>query len=283
MLNRIEVSSSLRTCRHDPSSKWARRRARTAAGTTLPNAAEGPQGPAVDEGRVYAGSNNTMFAFDANGCGTYRCAPVWTGNTSCSFFGGHSPSVANGVVYSTCGNSYLYAFDASTGDVLWQYYTAGSGYPMRSSPTIVNGRLFHSATFDFTLYAFELPEIQASVTIRNGTNVNVVCFATLTLPIIGTSWDSVVLHGHHPGATYTAIVGYAAPATGPVIPAGELLVDLSSSHLFTDFRQSPGTENLHSIAIPNDIALVGQTAATQALILGGGGELCNALDVVIGN
>ena len=117
---------------------------------------QGPQPPAVAEGKLYVGAGDTYYAFDANGCGGSQCPPLWTSATACSFTpkGEYPPSVANGVVYSTCDNSYLYAFDASTGDTLWHYFTAGTGYPMRSSPAIVDGRLFHAATFDFRLYAF---------------------------------------------------------------------------------------------------------------------------------
>ena len=64
--------------------------------------------------------------------------------------------MANGVVYSTCGYNYLYAFDASNGNILWQYYTWGE-WPMRASPAIADGKLYHAATFNFTLYAFDAP------------------------------------------------------------------------------------------------------------------------------
>jgi hypothetical protein len=64
--------------------------------------------------------------------------------------------VANGVVYVTCDNNYLYALDAATGEILWSYYTSAD-YPQRVAPTIVDGRLFHAATFNFKLYAFALP------------------------------------------------------------------------------------------------------------------------------
>lgn len=122
-------------------------------GNTQPDSA---QPPAIAEGKVYAGAGDTFFAFDANGCGDYECSALWATGTACTFFpgGNQPPSIANGVVYSTCDNSYIYGFDASNGDVLWEYYTAGTGYPMRSSPAIVDGRVFHAATFDFQLYAF---------------------------------------------------------------------------------------------------------------------------------
>jgi len=117
-----------------------------------------PQHPAVAEGRVYVGAKDTFYSFDAKDGEASERRPVWTATTECSSFPGHSPSVANGVVYTTCGKSYLYAFDAATGEVLWKYYTKGTGYSMRSSPVIADGRLYHAATFDFKLYAFHLPE-----------------------------------------------------------------------------------------------------------------------------
>ena len=50
-----------------------------------------------------------------------------------------SPIVANGIVYLV--DSRAVAFDALTGDMLWQY--GGDVEPARrSSPTVVNGRLY---------------------------------------------------------------------------------------------------------------------------------------------
>jgi outer membrane protein assembly factor BamB len=157
---------------------------------------DGRQAPAIAEGMAYLGANSTFFAFPADGCGTYECAPLWTSTTACSFFSA-KPSVANGVVYSVCGNSDIYAFDASTGDILWQYFTAGSGYPMRSSPVIVDGRLFHDATFDFTLYAFHVPgagklggEVHGLKTVKFVHCVNRKTGQRVSFPLIGeTTWD----------------------------------------------------------------------------------------------
>ena len=254
------------------------------SGVMQPDVAEGPQEPAVANGVVYAGSAGVMHAFDASGCGQPTCSPLWTTATSCTFFNGHPPSVANGVTYSVCGNSYLYAFDAAAGGSLWQFYTAGSGYPMRSSPTIVDGMLFHSATFSFTLYAFELPPLLASTTTRNGTGVNVPCFTNVTPPTLGGIWTSRVDHQHHHGASSTIVVAYGDGVTGPVIRAGEILLDLTSPKYFTHtVISSLGGANLHSIPVPNEVSLSGFNVATQALILGGGrAELCNAIDLVLG-
>ena len=124
---------------------------------------------------------------------------------------------------------------------------------------------------------------QAAATVRNDGGINAVCGANLTQPVLGSSWDTKVLHIQHPGATLTILYGFTLPANGPTIGAGELLVDLSSQRLFRDIVASSGDSDLHSLFVPLDIALAGLTAATQALILGGAGpELCNAVDLVIG-
>ncbi len=120
----------------------------------------------------------------------------------------------------------------------------------------------------------------AGVTSRNGTSVNVTCFSNLTLPVLGTNWDTLVSHGHHAGATITFVVGRAAPTTGPIIAAGEVLV--SGPRYFIQGVGSSGTADTHSVPVPSNLALVGVTAYTQGLILGGGPELCNALDATIG-
>ena len=109
----------------------------------------------MGHGKVFVGANGDFHAFPADGCGEFECDPLWTTTTNCDYFG-EQPSVANGVVYSVCDTTDIYAFDASNGDILWQYYTS-TGYAMRSPPVIVDGRLFHDATFDFTLYAFHVP------------------------------------------------------------------------------------------------------------------------------
>ncbi|MFC1879398.1 LamG-like jellyroll fold domain-containing protein [Chloroflexota bacterium] len=119
---------------------------------------DGPQSPAIAYGKVFFGAGDTFYGFDAHGCADFVCAPLWSTKTVCAYFPGKTtpPSVGNGVVYSPCGANYLYAFDESTGENLWQYYTSG-GYPMRASPAIADGRLYHAATFNYRIFAFEPP------------------------------------------------------------------------------------------------------------------------------
>ncbi|HED66529.1 MAG TPA: hypothetical protein ENJ09_13365 [Planctomycetes bacterium] len=120
----------------------------------------------------------------------------------------------------------------------------------------------------------------AQATLRNGTGINPVVFSSVTPPAIGTTWVTSVDHSGHPGATATYLLVYSAPATGPVLRAGELLV--SGTKLFAESMASSGTVDLHSNTIPNDVSLVGAVGYAQAAIFGGAAELTNALDLTLG-
>jgi outer membrane protein assembly factor BamB/regulator of sirC expression with transglutaminase-like and TPR domain len=126
--------------------------------TAIKEKGDGPQSPVVAYGKVFVGANSTFYAFDTATGKLSERNPVWTAKVKAPFFSSSAASVANGVVYSTAGNHDIYAFDAATGEVLWNFHTQGREYPMRSSPTIVNGKLFHAATFNFTLYVFHAPK-----------------------------------------------------------------------------------------------------------------------------
>ena len=59
------------------------------------------------------------------------------------FYGGSSPVVVNGVVYTSEENNYVYALNATDGSQLWDYYTGE--WP--SSPAVANGVVFVSTDF----------------------------------------------------------------------------------------------------------------------------------------
>jgi len=120
----------------------------------------------------------------------------------------------------------------------------------------------------------------ASATVRNGSGANALCFAALP-PVLGSSWSATVDASGHPGATATAISAYALPSSGTFLAAGELLLNLSSPRYFLSVKPGSGLV-VHNGTIPNSASLAGVTASLQGLILGGGLELCNAVDVVIG-
>jgi outer membrane protein assembly factor BamB len=243
-------------------------------------AAAGPQSPAVGEGKVYTGAGSTMYAFDASGCGAPSCAPVWTANTACAFFADR-PSVANGVVYTACGNSYLYAFDAATGATLWQFYTAGTGYEMRAAPAIVDGMLFHPATFSFELYALAV----GAAILPYGCGVNPARSMTAIAgdPVFGSAvylgLDNPLGTQARGSATYLVIsalpdsgfpCGTSLPGFGMGGPgaAGELLVDPQSLLILVGAAWlGPGTPAPVALPIPRLPAIVGASVFAQGIII----------------
>jgi eukaryotic-like serine/threonine-protein kinase len=107
--------------------------------------------PAVANGVVYLATlRDGIYALNAS-----TGAQIWH-KTGIPF--SSAPSVANGVVYigSTDSNdSYLYAFDAATGTVLWQYSTA-AWETRNSAAAVVNGVVYIGSE-NGNLYAFHLP------------------------------------------------------------------------------------------------------------------------------
>ena len=127
---------------------------------------------------------------------------------------------------------------------------------------------------------FEVNPFPASATVRNGTGVNNLCYASLNQPVMGSMWNVEVTTSGHPGATLAALLLHTAPAMGPVLSGGEVLV--GGVKLFQTFRAPIGGSVKFSLPVPNDPALIGAKGATQAVILGGGWEACNAVDFVLG-
>jgi len=121
----------------------------------------------------------------------------------------------------------------------------------------------------------------ASAASRNGTAVNPTCYSNVTLPAIGTTWQSQI--AHTASASLTATLIAAVPATGPILPGiGEELIDFTTPVL-TDIVMSSGVADLHSLAIPVDFGFVGVTLATQGVTVDGNVvQLCNAVDITLG-
>lgn len=73
-----------------------------------------------------------------------------------------TPAVANGVIYIGSPDNNVYAFDASNGSKLWSYTT---GYQVPCSPAVVNGVVYIGSS-DGNLYAFHLPGTTAKPKIK---------------------------------------------------------------------------------------------------------------------
>lgn len=122
----------------------------------------------------------------------------------------------------------------------------------------------------------------AVVTSRNsGSNPDV--FTTVTLPIIGTNWDTS-LDAAAGGATggLTFVVSYEGSLPGLPTAFGDLLVDVTSSQVGFTTSLVIGGLSAHSSAVPADNTLIGFTYTSQGF-LNQNGQLTNALDAIIGD
>lgn len=106
--------------------------------------------PAVANGIVYVGSQTSfddgsgkLNAFDANGCGSAVCEPLWQGKAG-KYTSYSSPVVWKGYVFIGSYDGHVYAFNAEgcgqkLCDPLWAGKMAGS---TESTPLVYNGMLF---------------------------------------------------------------------------------------------------------------------------------------------
>ena len=93
---------------------------------------------AVVNGVVYVGSTDQYFYALNAADGKQKWNYSTPNSTSPGVFS--SAAVLNGVVY-VGGGSVVYAFNASTGAVLWQYSNGGT-QPIMSSPAVADGIVF---------------------------------------------------------------------------------------------------------------------------------------------
>ncbi|HEX6882778.1 MAG TPA: PKD domain-containing protein [Planctomycetota bacterium] len=127
--------------------------------------------------------------------------------------------------------------------------------------------------------------VAARATLRAGSRPNRTCFTSTSLPVLGTSWTSEVDATQHPRAGLTVVYGTSAPAQGLFLRGGELLIALpgmGGKLYFSSAVPSGGGVAQHSVPIPALASLVGAHTYTQAFVLGGQLELCNAIDLVLG-
>jgi len=110
--------------------------------------------PVVAYGIVYVGSfEGKLYAFNASGCGSSSCPPLWTASTGNIIY--PALAIAKDVVYAGSFDHKLYAFNASgcgspSCPPLW---TATVKNTIISSPTIAQGMIYVGSD-DYNFYAF---------------------------------------------------------------------------------------------------------------------------------
>jgi hypothetical protein len=125
----------------------------------------------------------------------------------------------------------------------------------------------------------------ATATFFNGSGVNPVCMGSTAPPVLGSTWNVTINPTSHPGgAGFSGLLIYSDSANGPIIAAGELLVDLTSTHFQTALVASNGLLDTILLPIPADAALLGRTGTAQGFTfsLAAGAVLCNAEIVTLG-
>ena len=180
----------------------------------------GSASPAVANGIVYMGDVfGTFRAFDANGCKSSFCSPLWSAYGYGRFES--SAAVSNGKVYVGSDDNNLYVFDAAgvlncTGNTCQPLWTATLKGTVRSSPAVSNGVVY--VTAGDTFYAFDA----AGVTNCSGSK----CQPLWTGPINGTFPASspvvangVVYVGSDDGNLYAFDAGCSWKTCSPLVTA----------------------------------------------------------------
>ena len=124
----------------------------------------------------------------------------------------------------------------------------------------------------------------ASFTTRNGSGVNPDVFTSTSLPILGTDWTSEVDAGSVGVGGLVFVFVYSGGIPGTPTAFGELMLDPSSSWLFTDLAIAFGGLSQHAIAVPADPVFAGGQAFAQAYLnnVAPSGQLTNAIDLELG-
>lgn len=168
---------------------------------------------------------------------------------------------------------------------------AGDWFLEPSSPAIDAGDPASAPDPDGTrrdLGALAFPQFPASALVRAGSGVNPASLHTVLRPVVGSTFVCWVDTSAHQGALGPAamvvLLGHlGALDPGLVLPAGELLVELSTPLAAFSSTAPVGGVATHVLPVPPDYALGGLEVSLQAVVLGSPGVgLTNALDLVIG-
>ena len=222
--------------------------------------------PIIADVTVDSGANTVTIT--GTGFDTTATNDVWFTNRTVSATAS-DPRIRVLGVASTGGTSITVSIpaDAGPGEVLVKNDGGQFTDLSNSFPTDLGEPIFGEATF------------------FNGGGSNPVCLTSTSLPQLGLDWTSQVdASGHPGGAGFSGFLLFSGSSMGTVVGAGELLIDLTSTHIATVARVSSGGSDILSIAVPDDIRLYQRTATAQGFTfdMGFGLRLCNAENIVLG-
>ena len=214
------------------------------------------------------------------GVGSVTNSIVWA-NDVAQF----SETTAPIVSYSTVMGGYPGTGNLAT-DPLFQDALAGDFFLQMGSPAIdaaTPGTAFDPDGTRADMGGLYFPQFQAQLTLRNGTGVNPICYVSALDPELGSTWVATVdatAHGFN--GTLTFVLLYSNPSPPLGFPVGELLVDPTSSLLLMVPGIPASGIAVYQLPLPPDYSLGGTVAYSQAVVMGGGIGLSNALDLLLG-
>jgi outer membrane protein assembly factor BamB len=192
--------------------------------------------PTVYNGVVYIGANNgTFYALnETNGSVLWSDFIGYVTKTTCGDRGFAStatvaidPATGAPAVYVAGPNGYLYAFDATSGAVLWHSViaipsTTQNDYFDWSSPTVVNGTIYVGIASQC-----DMPLVRAGVASYSaGTGTHLSTFYTVPTGVVGASiWSSAAVD---PNGNVYVTTGNG-PTGNQLAGYSESIIKLSSS------------------------------------------------------
>jgi hypothetical protein len=188
------------------------------------------------------------------------------------------------ITYSIVGGGYPGAGNLALNPAFLDA-PAGDYFLTPASPAIDAGNPAAALDPDGTradMGAYFFPQYAASVTVRNGTGANPLCYSSVLDPVLGSTWIGAVdATAHGFSASLVLVLGTLQPIPPFALPFGELLVNPTPIVLNSSVAPVGGL-SVHPIPIPADYALGGLTIYTQAVVLGAGIGLGNGLDLGLG-
>jgi outer membrane protein assembly factor BamB len=241
------------------------------SGDKLWSAPIGPSGtaPAVANGLVFAASQGTLWALDAD-----TGAVVWTASPDVDYLT-TSPAVADGIVYIGADDGTIRTFDAATGAELWTSEPAGGPISL-SSPAVADG-LVHIGSFDQGIYAFDAATGEIVWTVATEdivTSSPAVAYGTV---FVGSQDRGVYALDAATGANRWRALTGGVVSGSPAVANGVVYVTSNDLHLYafqattgrlllkTPIDQGPGAgwPQASSPAVVNGMVFVGSTDANM--------------------
>ena len=171
----------------------------------------------------FGSSNHNFYALYAE---SGLLAWEYTATNDFSF---SSPTVWNNTVYAGCGDDTLYAFDASSGEVLWKFGTKES---IESSPATANGVVYFGSD-DGYFYAVDATTGQLKWEYKTGSSVSSSPAIVNGLVYVGS--DDNVLYAFDAASgniKWTFDAGSLFVASSPLVENGSLYIGNRDGYLY---------------------------------------------------